>query len=148
MKNLFFSYTLCALGLFTPFAGMHRFYLDKPFSGLLYFFTWGFFGIGTIVDLVRMPTLQKERNLQFLFSQHLEETHKGFSPERAVLKCAQKNNGIVTVPMVALDSNLSMAQAKAELDRLFREGFCSKDIDQDSHEIYEFTGLSAKKPLI
>lgn len=153
MKNLFFSYVMCAAGLFTPFAGMHRFYLDKPASALLYLFTWGFFGIGTIIDLIRMPTLVEETNLRFLFSHRLkgdlvEASARLSSPERAVLKCAQKNNGVVTIPMVALSSNLSMVQAKAELDRLFREEFCTKDIDQDGNEIYEFTGLKAKKPLL
>ena len=30
--------------------GMHRFYAGKPGSGLLYMFTFGLIGIGTIVD--------------------------------------------------------------------------------------------------
>lgn len=42
---------LCILGIF-GFAGLHRFYVGKPLSGILYFFTFGGFLIGTIIDLL------------------------------------------------------------------------------------------------
>jgi len=144
MKNLFISYVLCAAGIFSPLAGLHRFYLGKPVSGVFYLFTWGFFGIGTIIDLIRMPSLIESYNI-LLFLKH--KLHAEKPAERSVLKCAQRNGGAVTVTMVALSSGLSMAQAKTELDRLFRAGFCDKDVDQDGHEIYLFTGFSAKTPL-
>lgn len=152
MKNLFVSYIMCTAGLFTPLAGLHRFYLDKPLSGILYLCTWGFFGIGTIIDLIRMPKLVDECNVGLLLTHRIRGELFAFnsrnsSRERAVLKCAQDNNGVVTIPMVALSSDLSMAQAKVELDRLFRENFCTKDIDQNGNEIYEFTGLKAKKAI-
>lgn len=44
------SVFLCCLG-FIGFAGIHRFYLGKVKTGLLWFFTFGLFGIGTIYDL-------------------------------------------------------------------------------------------------
>jgi len=146
MKNLFISYAMCAVGLLTPLAGLHRFYLGKPATGVLYLFTWGIFGIGSIIDLIRMPTLVNESNLHFLFSHRLSFDPSLYhqrvsSPERAVLKCAQENNGLVTIPMVALSSDLSMAEAKAELDKLFREQYCNKDVDQDGNEIYEFSAF-------
>ena len=36
-------------------AGLHRFYLGKPLSGLLYLVTGGLFGLGTIYDGLTMP---------------------------------------------------------------------------------------------
>ena len=39
--------------------GAHRFYFGKPISGTIYFFTFGLFGIGWIVDLFLMPSLER-----------------------------------------------------------------------------------------
>jgi hypothetical protein len=41
---------LCCLG-FVGLAGIHRFYKGKVLSGLLWLFTGGLCGIGTILDL-------------------------------------------------------------------------------------------------
>lgn len=152
MKNLIVSYVLAAAGLFTPLAGLHRFYLDQPTMGIVYLLTWGFFGIGTIIDLIRMPTLVDTSNLYYLFA-HRHTANSGgaitklSSPERAILKCANDNKGVVTAHMVALASGLSMMGAKNELDRLHSEGFCTKDVDENGNEIFEFTGLQVRKPL-
>lgn len=152
MKDLLISYFLCAAGLFTPLAGLHRFYLDKPVSAIVYLFTWGFFGIGTIVDLIRMPSLVDECNMRLLYLDQsrdlLVPRSRLSSPERAILKCAQAHEGVVTVQMVTLASGLSMAESKTELERLYREHFCTKDIDEEGNEIYQFKGLKAKKPLM
>ena len=42
---------LCCLG-FVGFAGIHRLYVGKIGTGILWFFTGGLFGIGTIYDLL------------------------------------------------------------------------------------------------
>ena len=151
MKNLMFSYILGAAGLVSPIAGLHRFYLEKPVSGVFYVLTWGFFGIGTIIDLIRMPILVDESNNQLLGSSKrtfLLDTKSRFStPEREILKICKKNNGVVTVQMIAMDTALSLSEAKKELERLKTEGFCTIDIDMDGVEIYQFSGLIAKKPL-
>ncbi|HEY5646997.1 MAG TPA: TM2 domain-containing protein [Pseudomonadales bacterium] len=42
------------------FLGSHRFYYGKPVSGTIYFFTFGLFLIGWLVDLVLMPKLEQE----------------------------------------------------------------------------------------
>jgi len=43
MKSVLLAYVLW---LFFGLFGIHRFYLDRPCSGLLYLFTAGLFGIG------------------------------------------------------------------------------------------------------
>jgi TM2 domain-containing membrane protein YozV len=42
------------------FLGAHRFYYGKPVSGTIYFFTFGLFLIGWLVDLVLMPRLEQQ----------------------------------------------------------------------------------------
>lgn len=64
-KELWVSYLL-SLGFLFGFAGLHRFYLGKPVTGLLYLFTWGLVGIGTLIDLIKMPDLVAAENLRLL----------------------------------------------------------------------------------
>lgn len=40
------------------FFGLHRFYVGKSRSGILYFFTLGMFGLGIIIDLLLLITGQ------------------------------------------------------------------------------------------
>jgi TM2 domain-containing membrane protein YozV len=49
---------------FVGFAGMHRFYLGRPLTGLLWLFTGGLCGLGTLMDLVFMPGLLRDANEQ------------------------------------------------------------------------------------
>ena len=39
--------------------GVHRFYYNKPISGIIYLFTFGLFGFGQLYDLLVMPELAR-----------------------------------------------------------------------------------------
>jgi TM2 domain-containing membrane protein YozV len=61
------AYLLWLLGL-VGFCGIHRFYLGKPFTGLLWFFTLGLLGFGQVIDLFLIPRLVVQANRKFLQS--------------------------------------------------------------------------------
>lgn len=42
------------------FLGAHRFYFGKPVSGTIYFFTLGLLGIGWIIDLFLIPSMERQ----------------------------------------------------------------------------------------
>ena len=72
VKNTDRAYLLWCLS-FLGFAGIHRFYLAKPISGLIWFVTWGLFGIGQLIDLFLIPSMVREQNLKY-------EALYGFKP--------------------------------------------------------------------
>jgi TM2 domain-containing membrane protein YozV len=47
------------------FTGSHRFYFGKPISGTIYFFTLGLLGIGWLIDLFLIPSLDRQADLRF-----------------------------------------------------------------------------------
>jgi TM2 domain-containing membrane protein YozV len=50
---------------FFGFLGVHRFYYGKPISGTIWFFTLGLCGIGWLVDLFLIPSMDREADLRF-----------------------------------------------------------------------------------
>ena len=47
------------------FTGSHRFYYGKPISGTIWFFTLGLLGIGWLIDLFLIPSMDREADLRF-----------------------------------------------------------------------------------
>ncbi|EPZ49689.1 TM2 domain protein [Bacteriovorax sp. BAL6_X] len=56
------GYLLWLLG----FMGAHRFYYGKPVSGTIWMFTLGLLGIGWLVDLFLIPTMDEECDNRYL----------------------------------------------------------------------------------
>lgn len=55
------SYLLWLL-CFAGFFGIHRFYLGKWGTGLLWFFTLGLLGVGQVIDLFLIPGIVDRTN--------------------------------------------------------------------------------------
>jgi TM2 domain-containing membrane protein YozV len=55
------AYLLWCLGCI-GLCGIHRFYLGKPLSGVIWLFTVGLFGFGQLIDLILIPGLAAEAN--------------------------------------------------------------------------------------
>ncbi|MGA6927149.1 MAG: NINE protein [Desulfosarcina sp.] len=47
------------------FTGAHRFYYGKPISGTLYFLTLGLLGIGWLIDLFLIPSMDRQASVRF-----------------------------------------------------------------------------------
>ncbi len=48
------------------FTGAHRFYFGKTASGILWFFTFGLFGIGWLIDAFLIPSMDEEADTRFV----------------------------------------------------------------------------------
>ena len=47
------------------FLGSHRFYYGKPVTGTIYFLTLGLLGVGWVVDLFLIPSMDDTADLRF-----------------------------------------------------------------------------------
>ena len=59
--NLGIGYLLWIFG----FTGSHRFYYGSPISGAIWFFTFGLFLIGWLVDLFLIPRMDRQADLRY-----------------------------------------------------------------------------------
>lgn len=53
------------LWLFLGFTGAHRFYYGRQISGAIWFFTLGLLGIGWLIDLFLIPSMDREADYRF-----------------------------------------------------------------------------------
>lgn len=63
MKSKILAYILWLLGFF-GWLGFHRFYLGKYVSGVVWIFTFGVFGFGSLVDLFLLSGQVDQYNTQ------------------------------------------------------------------------------------
>ncbi len=60
--NIIIGYLLWIFG----FLGAHRFYYGKPISGTIYFFTLGLLGIGWLIDLFLIPSMDRKADIKYI----------------------------------------------------------------------------------
>jgi len=60
--SLLLGYLLWIFG----FIGAHRFYYGKQVTGVIWFFTFGLFFIGWIIDLFLIPSMEREAERRFV----------------------------------------------------------------------------------
>jgi TM2 domain-containing membrane protein YozV len=139
------AYILWAFG-FMGFCGIHRFYSGKTASGLIYFVTLGFFGVGQFVDLFLIPGMTKERNMRLLYEATLDARNnspqvtwvkrevpaKNVDPMLTLLKAAAAQNNVLSVGQAMLATQLPLDQVEILLTKALKQGLAHVDNDQQT----------------
>jgi TM2 domain-containing membrane protein YozV len=149
--------------------GIHRFYLGRPLSGLLYLFTLGLGGVGQIVDLLLLPGMVEEANAKQAAFQALAEKRmlraaaahgllalpaapasvlvEADSPEKfrvKLVRAAGQYGGKLSVTQGVMATGKTFGEVEQALDDMVRSGYV--DVTNDDHTgvvVYNFGQLQA-----
>jgi len=156
------GYGLWALWLF-GLAGVHRIYMGKYGSGILYLLTWGLFGIGQFVDLFRMKGLVKDANIREGYLPHPRLAQRSqqsramsgasnppgslppgrINVQQTLLRAAQSNGGALTVTQGVVTTGLTFEQVEEVLRGMVAKGYV--DVDNATNSgvvVYRFPELA------
>jgi len=132
--------------------GIHRFYLGKPLTGLLWLVTLGLLGVGQVVDLFRMKTLVRNANFrdghipppfhegrilppqqvtvvqpQAATASPKRKLTKPLSLQQQLLKAAMDNGGELTVTQGVLATGKSFEEIEKALNQMSDKGYVDVD---------------------
>jgi hypothetical protein len=143
------AYGLWAGWLF-GFGGLHRLYLGKYGTGFLWLFTWGFFGIGQIYDLITMRRQVEEANL-LEEARALRAVRRGQpqrSPQQILLDAAMREGGRLTVTQAAMITGYSFQEAEQYLREMVMSGYVDVGNEPESGVVvYYFPELQTPRRL-
>lgn len=123
--------------------GIHRFYMGKPVTGVLWLLTLGLLGVGQVVDLFRMKTLVRNANFrdgrislpqqvtvtgaQVPTGQPKPKLPKPLSLRQQLLKAAMDNGGEITVSQGVLTTDKSFEEVEKVLNEMADKGYVDVD---------------------
>lgn len=148
------GYALWCLA-FVGLAGIHRIYLGRYGTGILYLLTFGLFGIGQFIDLFRMKSLVQDANIREgylphprvvgqLMSQMTPAPLNVAKPLRhLLLDAAVTHGGAISVTDGVAATGATFSEVEAELKKLVESGYVDVDVPPGkSYIVYRFTELS------
>ena len=145
----FFSYLLW-LGMFCGVFGLHRIYNGKITSGIIWFLTFGCFGIGQLIDLLLIPDMAEERIKKLaskrsatLFDQPAVAAEVNQDTLMVqLLKLAKFHGGQLTVTQAVMETGESFETIQSELKTMVKSGYADITNRSDSGVVvYEFPEL-------
>lgn len=119
-STAFLLWLACALGL----CGIHRFYLGKPITGLLYLFTFGLLGVGQVVDIIRLRKMVRESNAGVRLVRAapprrlLAAAPTSDASRAALLRAAAHFGGGLTLAQAVAATGLGEKEAEKLLDQM------------------------------
>jgi TM2 domain-containing membrane protein YozV len=130
--------------------GLHRYYLGKICTGILWTCTGGLGMIGAIYDFFTLSAQVREANIRRAIygSHHQRQNWRAVndgevrivrekeSLERTILRLAKENNGVLTASEVALTGDIPIADAKKGLDALVAKGFAELRVRKSGVLVY------------
>ena len=142
MYQVWIAYLLWVVGGFGCL-GLHRFYMRKIPTGVLWVLTGGLGFLGSVYDFFTMTRQIEMANFRAGYlasSQPMEVTvRREKEPlERAILRLAEKNGGRVTPAQVAASSDWTIDQAQKHLDQLVRQNQCEMRVLRAGTVVYHF----------
>lgn len=136
------------LGILFGVGGLHRLYNGKIVTGLLWLFTYGFFGIGQLVDLLLIPNMVDEHNFKLQARYGVDPTGLPNGqptiqqvvyrkPEQAalqhdqlmvqLLKAAEARGGKLSIAQGVLETGATFTEVEAALREMVLHGYVEMD---------------------
>lgn len=132
MKNKTTAYLLLAAGLF-GLCGLHRFYLGKVGTGLIWLFTLGLLGVGQIIDVFTLGGQVDEVNAKRGYMQGGGQANTQKSSQNVVVN--------VQTPSPDASEKAVQGSHAGELERLVKlldEGHITKEeFDRQKSRLFE-----------
>ncbi len=156
MNKVGTAYVLWLGGLF-GLAGLHRLYNGKIWTGFLWLLTFGFFGLGQLVDLLLIPKMVEAHNIKLAnrlnasagvtlneigIHRTVEPLSLQASRNQAIvdlLKAAEARGGKLSVTQGVIATGLSFFQVEEMLQEMLRTGYVEIGNDPETGVVvYDF----------
>jgi TM2 domain-containing membrane protein YozV/predicted transcriptional regulator len=135
--------------------GFHRFYLGKPLSALVWMFTGGLMGIGSLYDLFTLGSQVDIANARqavingggawadaggwrYVKDGSARIVRDKDNLDSIILRIVRKNGGIVTPSEVVIEANVTLDKARKHLEKMAIDGHAEMRIRKSGVIVFTF----------